>query len=76
MQGILLMGIMLGVFNLIRPDAKKIDGIFEGRLTRARNAAIASTIADAINVKKAQKSIIKTIGRNHIFVSPEQVSRL
>ena len=57
----------------IQPIAKTINGIFEGRLKRARNTAIASNIADAINGQNFHKPSDENTKRSYVFVSPQEV---
>ena len=61
---------------LIKSNAKTINGIFEGRLIRARNMAIASNIADAINGQNFHEPNDSNIKRSHVFVSPREVNVL
>ena len=61
---------------LIKSNAKTINGIFEGRLNRARNMAIASNIAGAINGHNFHKPKDGSINRSHVFVSPREVNVL
>ena len=74
MQQLLKIVLVLISITLAKPNAKRINGIFEGRLKRARNTAIASNIADAIKSKNFQKPRDGNISRSHIFVSPREVN--
>ena len=62
--------------RIIPLHAKKqnVNGVFEGRLPRAHNTAIASNIANEVN-NKLQKDVKKeAIVGDEIFVTPREVS--
>ena len=49
------------------------NGIFDGRLTRAHNTAVASNILDNFNKKQRTEVETETTERDAIFVTPQQV---
>ena len=74
MHGLLLFSLVMMSMNHIHSNRRPINGIFEGRLSRARNTAIASNIASAINSRKKYMTRGRNVDRKHIFVTPQQVN--
>ena len=76
MQDLFKTVVVLISITLVQPNEKTINGIFEGRLKRARNTAIASNIAEAIKGKNFLKPNNGNIKRSHVFVTPQEVNVL
>ena len=68
-------GILLTYACIFQLSARKQNthGVFEGRLARAHNTAIASIIAKEVNNKSKNEAKKESIVGGAIFVTPQEV---